>query len=195
METLIPGMGDALLVVDVQNDFLPGGSLGVPDGDRVLAPINKAIAVFLARGLPVFASRDWHPVSHCSFREQGGPWPVHCVADTPGAAFSSALDLPATAVLVYKAARVDEEAYSVFGGTGFEGILRRAGVRRIFIGGLATDYCVLATTRDARLLGFSVVVLADAVCAVDVTPGDGERAMAEMRRLGAQFATSSGLQP
>ncbi len=193
MDKLIPGVGDALLVVDVQNDFLPGGALGVPDGDRVLAPINKAIAVFLARGLPIFASRDWHPVGHCSFREQGGPWPVHCVAGTPGAAFSSALDLPATATLVYKATRVDEEAYSVFGGTGFEGMLRSAGVRRIFIGGLATDYCVLATTRDARLLGVSVVVLADAVCAVNVKPGDDERALAEMRQLGAQFITSEEL--
>jgi nicotinamidase/pyrazinamidase len=186
---LMPHAGDALLVVDVQNDFLPGGSLGVPDGGRVLAPINNAIAVFLSQGLPIFASRDWHPVNHCSFREQGGPWPPHCMADTPGAAFSSALNLPATATLIYKATREDEEAYSVFGGTGFEGMLRRAGVRRIFIGGLATDYCVLATTRDACLLGFSVVVLTDAVCAVEVHPGDGERALTEMRQLGAQFVT------
>jgi nicotinamidase/pyrazinamidase len=193
MDKLIPGDGDALLVVDVQNDFLPGGALGVPDGDRVLAPINKAIAVFLAHELPIFASRDWHPVGHCSFREQGGPWPVHCVAGTPGAAFSSALDLPAIATLVYKATRVDEEAYSVFGGTGFEGMLRSAGVRRIFIGGLATDYCVLATTRDARMRGFGVVVLTDAVCAVNVQPGDGERALAEMKQLGARFATSGEL--
>jgi nicotinamidase/pyrazinamidase len=190
---LIPDVGDALLVVDVQNDFLPGGSLGVPEGDRVLPPINNAIAVFLARGLPIFASRDWHPANHCSFRPQGGLWPPHCVAGTPGAAFSSALNLPATATLIYKATRVDEEAYSVFGGTGFEGMLRRAGVRRIIIGGLATDYCVLATTRDACLLGFSVVVLTDAVCAVDVHPGDGKRALAEMRRLGAQCATSESL--
>ena len=185
--------GDALLVVDVQNDFLPGGALGVPDGDRVLVPINNAIAVFLAHGLPIFASRDWHPANHCSFREQGGPWPPHCMADTPGAAFSPALNLPASATLLYKATRVDEEAYSVFGGTGFEGMLRRAGVRRIFVGGLATDYCVLATARDACLLGFSVVVLTDAVCAVDVQPGDGARALAEMRRLGAQFAESKDL--
>lgn len=193
MNDLIPAAGDALLIVDVQNDFLPGGALGVPDGDRVLVPINHAIAVFRARGLPIFASRDWHPANHCSFREQGGPWPPHCVADSPGAAFSSALNLPATATLLYKATRVDEEAYSVFGGTGFEGMLRRARVRRIIVGGLATDYCVLATTRDACLLGFSVVVLTDAVCAVDVQPGDGERALTEMRRLGAQFAESKDL--
>lgn len=193
MDKMKPGVGDALLIVDVQYDFLPGGALGVPDGDRVLAPINNAIALFRARGLPIFASRDWHPANHCSFREQGGPWPPHCVADTAGAAFSSDLDLPATATLIYKATRVDEEAYSVFGGTGFEGMLRAAGVRRIFIGGLATDYCVLATTRDACLLGFSVVVLTDAVCAVDVHPGDGERALAEMRQLCAQFTTSKEL--
>jgi nicotinamidase/pyrazinamidase len=195
MQKLIPDVGDALLVVDVQNDFLPGGALGVPDGDRVLAPINNAIALFVSRGLPVFASRDWHPANHCSFKEQGGPWPVHCVADSAGAAFSSELDLPANATLVYKATRVDEEAYSVFGGTGFEGMLRRAGVKRIFVGGLATDYCVLATTRDACLLGFSVVVLVDAVCAVDVHPGDGERALGEMRNLGAQLAESKELVP
>lgn len=193
MDKLIPGSGDALLIVDVQNDFLPGGALGVPDGDRVLAPINKAIEVFLAHGLSIFASRDWHPAGHCSFREQGGPWPAHCVADTPGAAFSSALDLPATAILIYKATRVDEEAYSVFGGTGFEGMLRHAGVRRIFIGGLATDYCVLATTRDALMRGFGVVVLTDAVCAVNVQSGDDERALAEMGQLGARFATSGEL--
>lgn len=193
MNDLFPAASDALLIVDVQNDFLPGGALGVPDGDRVLLPINHAIAIFLARALPIFASRDWHPAHHCSFREQGGPWPPHCVADSPGAAFSSALNLPATATLLYKATRVDEEAYSVFGGTGFEGMLRRAGVRRIIVGGLATDYCVLATTRDACLLGFGVVVLTDAVCAVDVQPGDGGRALAEMRRLGAQFAESKDL--
>lgn len=193
MNDLLPAAGDALLIVDVQNDFLPGGALGVPDGDRVLVPINNTIAVFRTRGLPIFASRDWHPANHCSFRKQGGPWPPHCVADSHGAAFSSALNLPATATLLYKATRVDEEAYSVFGGTGFEGMLRRAGVRRIFVGGLATDYCVLATTRDACLLGFSVIVLTDAVCAVDVQPGDGERALVEMRRLGAQFAESKDL--
>lgn len=193
MDRRMPAQGDALLIVDVQNDFLPGGALGVPDGDRVLAPANRAIAAFRAHGLPVYASRDWHPANHCSFHAQGGPWPVHCVADSPGAAFAAALELPADATLVYKASRADEEAYSVFGGTGFEGMLRRAGVRRIFVGGLATDYCVLATVRDARLLGFGVVVLADAVCAVEVQPGDGERALAEMRRLGAQFATSAEL--
>lgn len=193
MDRGMPVQGDALLIVDVQNDFLPGGALGVPGGDRVLAPINRAIAAFLARGLPVYASRDWHPANHCSFRAQGGPWPVHCVADSHGAAFAAALELPGNATLVYKASRADEEAYSVFGGTGFEGMLRRAGVRRIFVGGLATDYCVLATVRDARLLGFGAVVLADAVCAVEVQPGDGERALAEMRRLGAQFVTSAEL--
>lgn len=187
MNKQMPGTGDALLIVDVQNDFLPGGSLGVPNGDRVIDPINHAIALFSQHNLPIFASRDWHPPRHCSFREQGGRWPVHCVADTPGAAFSSALALPKKSILVYKATRVDEEAYSVFGGTGFEGMLRLLGVNRIFIGGLATDYCVLATTRDACLLGFSVVVLSDAVCGVESRHGDSERALAEMRGVGAQF--------
>jgi nicotinamidase/pyrazinamidase len=185
---------DALLIVDVQNDFLPGGSLGVPRGDGVIAPLNRAIALFTARARPVFASRDWHPARHCSFREQGGPWPPHCVVGTPGADFAPGLALPASAVMVFKATRADEESYSVFGGTGFEGMLRAASARRIVVGGLATDYCVLATTRDARLLGFAVVVLSDAVRAVDVQPGDGTRALEEMARLGATFATTDELQ-
>jgi len=192
--SIVVGAGDVLLLVDVQNDFLPGGSLGVPRGDEVIAPLNRAIGLFMARSRPVFASRDWHPVRHCSFREQGGPWPPHCVVGSPGADFAPGLALPASAVMVFKATRADEESYSVFGGTGFEGMLRAAGARRIVIGGLATDYCVLATTRDARLLGFAVVVLIDAVRAVDVRAGDGTRALEEMARLGAVLATADELQ-
>ena len=192
--SIVVGAGDVLLLVDVQNDFLPGGSLGVPCGDEVIAPLNRAIGLFMARSRPVFASRDWHPVRHCSFREQGGPWPPHCVVGSPGADFAPGLALPASAVMVFKATRADEESYSVFGGTGFEGMLRAAGAQRIVIGGLATDYCVLATTRDARLLGFAVVVLVDAVRAVDVRAGDGARALEEMVRLGAVMAKADELQ-
>lgn len=181
-----PQPGDALVVVDVQNDFLPGGKLAVPRGDAVIAPLNRMIARFVAAGLPVYATRDWHPPDHCSFRERGGPWPPHCVAGSEGAAFPSALELPSAVRVVSKATTAQEEAYSGFQGTDLAAQLRAAGVRRVFVGGLATDYCVLATVRDALREGFAAVVLGDAVRAVDVKPGDGAAALAEMARCGAQ---------
>lgn len=181
--------GDVLLVTDIQNDFLPGGSLAVPGGDAVIPLLNRYIAAFVARDLPVYATRDWHPERHCSFRAQGGPWPVHCVADSPGAAFAPALALPAGAPVISKATSAFREAYSSFQGTPLDSRLRTAGVRRIFIGGLATDYCILNSVREALRLGYTVFVLADAVRAVDVQPGDGERALGEMARLGAQAIT------
>jgi nicotinamidase/pyrazinamidase len=183
-----PGRGDALVVVDVQNDFV-SGSLAVPDAAAVIAPLNRAVATFRACGLPVFATRDWHPPDHCSFVAQGGTWPVHCVAGTPGADYAPGFKLGPDAIPVYKGTRTDAEAYSTFAGTPLANELRTRGVHRLFIGGLATDYCVLNSTRDALAEGFAVVVLADAVRAVDVHPGDGLRAEAEMRRLGAHFAT------
>lgn len=178
--------GDALIVVDVQNDFLPGGSLAVPDGDAVVPVLNAAMAEFEQRGLPIFATRDWHPANHCSFRAQGGPWPPHCVAHSEGAVFAPALRLPAAATIVSKATTADKDAYSGFSGTDLDRLLRAAGVRRVFVGGLATDYCVLNTVRDARASGYEVVLLLDAIRAVDVNPGDGDRAIAEMKQLGAQ---------
>ena len=182
-----PQRGDALVIVDVQNDFLPGGALAVPHGDEVVPVLNRWIERFTARGLPVVATRDWHPPDHCSFRERGGPWPVHCVAGTEGAAFAPALRLPADALVISKATEPDREAYSGFEGTDLAERLRGLGVRRLFVGGLATDYCVLSTVRDARREGFDVVLLEDAVRAVDVQPGDGARALEEMRRLGAEL--------
>lgn len=182
--------GDALLVVDVQRDFLPGGALAVPAGDRVIAPLNDGLDAFTAAGRPLYASRDWHPADHVSFHAQGGPWPVHCVAGTPGAAFPAALHLPPETVVISKAQQRDREAYSAFAGTDLAQQLRRAGLRRLFVGGLATDYCVLRTVLDARWLGFEVVVLRDAIAAVDAEPGDGERAIAEMQRAGASFVDS-----
>ena len=177
--------GDALLIVDVQQDFLPGGSLGVPDGDAVVAPLNQWIAEFAAAGKPVFATRDWHPLEHCSFLAQGGPWPVHCVAGTTGAGFAADLRLCADAVIVSKATGRDADAYSGFAGTNLHAQLQAAAVRRLFVGGLATDYCVLNSVLDALRLGYGVVLLTDAMRAVDVQPGDGERAMAQMIAAGA----------
>ncbi|MDB5747963.1 MAG: nicotinamidase [Massilia sp.] len=176
---------DALLVVDMQYDFLPGGSLGVPGGDQVLGPINRLIKLFGEQGLPVYASRDWHPGDHCSFAARGGPWPPHCVAGTRGAAFSDALRLPPDAIVVSKAETADVDAYSAFNGTGLAGQLRARGVRRVAVCGLATDYCVLNTALDARANGFDVLVVPQAMRAVDVNPGDGERAIAAMVERGA----------
>jgi nicotinamidase/pyrazinamidase len=177
--------GDALLIVDVQNDFLPGGALGVPAGDEVVPVLNRYLGEWRARGLPVFATRDWHPPGHCSFRERGGPWPPHCVAESQGARFASALDLPPTTVVISKSTMVDQDAYSGFQGTDLDDRLRRAEVRRVFVGGLATDYCVVSTVRDALARGYRTIVLADAIRAVDVHPDDGRKAKEEMGRLGA----------
>jgi nicotinamidase/pyrazinamidase len=194
-----PGPGDALLVVDVQNDFLPGGALGIDGGDAVVAPLNRLLAAWRARGLPVYLTRDWHPPGHCSFAAQGGPWPVHCVAGSFGAEFSPRLERAPGDVVVSKATRVDRDAYSALDGTQLADELARAGVRRVFIGGLATDYCVRATGLDARAANFDVVVLRDAVCAVDVQPDDGQRALSELAAAGAVLATTdevlAGLEP
>lgn len=193
MNNLILVSGDALLVVDVQNDFLPGGSLAVPDGDAVVPVLNRCIALFSEKQLPVFASRDWHPPNHCSFRAQGGPWPPHCVAGSPGAAFASELALPPGSTVISKAGTPERDAYSAFGGTDLAARLAAAKIKRLFMGGLATDYCVLNTVQDALALGFAVVLLTDAVRAVEVAPGDGARALAEMQSGGAHCATSREL--
>jgi nicotinamidase/pyrazinamidase len=190
-----PAAGDALIVVDVQNDFLPGGALAVPQGDAVVPVLNLYLAAFHAKGLPIYATRDWHPGNHCSFKARGGPWPPHCVAATAGAAFAQDLRLPVETVVISKADTADKEAYSGFEGTDLDARLKRAGVRRVFVGGLATDYCVLNTVKDARRLGYTVCMLTDAIRAVDVQPGDGERALATMQQLGAQPMTLRELAP
>jgi len=180
-----PGPGDALVVVDVQNDFLPGGSLAVDDGQAVVPTLDAAMAEFERLRLPLFASRDWHPVDHCSFTARGGPWPPHCVAGTPGAAFADDLRMPPATIVISKATTVDRDAYSAFDGTDLDARLKAARVRRIFVGGLATDYCVLNTVRDACRMGYAVVLLLDAIRAVDVRPGDGDRAIVQMQQAGA----------
>jgi len=180
---------DALIIVDVQNDFLPGGSLAVPDGDAVLPVLNEYLQYFTQARCAIYATRDWHPDNHCSFREQGGPWPPHCIAGTTGAAFSDALELPADATIISKATTADRDAYSGFEGTDLAERCREASCRELFIGGLATDYCVLNTVLDACCEGFSVHVLRDAIRAVEVETGDGERAIEQMKQNGADFLT------
>ena len=184
---LLEDPGDALLVVDVQRDFLPGGALGVADGDAVIAPLNGYLARAQRTGATVVASRDWHPTDHCSFRAQGGPWPPHCVAGTPGAQFASELRLPLQAHVIDKAIHSDRDAYSAFQDTGLAQALRAQGIRRLAVGGLATDYCVLQSVLDALSAGFEVFVLEDAIRAVDVSPGDGDKAKEQMRQAGARL--------
>jgi nicotinamidase/pyrazinamidase len=187
--------GDALIAVDVQNDFLPGGSLAVPHGDAVVPALNRYLAAFAARALPVFATRDWHPARHCSFKAQGGIWPPHCIAASCGAEFALTLALPDGAVIISKADTPEADSYSGFGGTDLAARLRAAGATRLFIGGLATDYCVLNTVKDAIGEGFEVLLLVDAIRAVDVQPGDGARAERQMQRLGARSIRYEDLAP
>lgn len=190
---ITPQRGDALIVVDVQNDFLPGGMLAVPEGDQVIAPLNRCMELFQGRGLPVYVTRDWHPANHCSFQAQGGPWPDHCVQGSPGAEFSPLLKTPAAARLVSKAMDPARENYSDFEGTGLDEQLKELDVTRVFVGGLATDYCVLNTVRDALGLGYQVCLLVDAIRAVNVHPDDGQKAIREMTGLGAQPIASGDL--
>lgn len=175
----------ALVIVDLQNDFLPGGKLAVPEGDKVIPPLNCHIHRFQQNERPIFATRDWHPADHCSFKSQGGRWPAHCVADTPGAQFATSLELPSSATIISKGTSARKEAYSGFEGTDLEARLREASIDTLYVGGLATDYCVLNTVKDGLRLGFKVVLLTEAIRAVNVRPGDGARAEHEMLRRGA----------
>ncbi len=186
--------GDALIAVDVQRDFLPGGSLAVPDGHEVVAVLNDYISRFQQEGLCVVATRDWHPRNHCSFDAQGGTWPPHCVQDSDGAAFADELELSEDVIVISKGTRKDADAYSGFEDTDLEAHLRQRGVERLFIGGLATDYCVLATVTDGLEAGFDVVLLRDAVRAVGVKPTDEAEALAAMREAGARSIKLSSLE-
>jgi nicotinamidase/pyrazinamidase len=177
--------GDGLLIVDVQNDFCPGGSLAVADGDAVVPVLNRWISATGKAGVPVYASRCWHPKGHASFAERGGPWPPHCVQNTRGADFHSDLTLPSGAAIISKGTDVDRDDYSAFHSPELAERLRRDGVRRLSVGGLALDYCVRATVLDAMKAGFEVSLIRAATRAVEVETGDGERALSEMRAAGA----------
>jgi len=192
MTVLIDPARDALVIVDVQNDFCPGGALGVREGDRVVPVLNRYAERFAARGAPVFVSRDWHPAETTHFRPYGGVWPPHCVQGTPGAAFHPDLVLPSGTEIVSKGMDPHADAYSCFDAEASDGLpfaaaLGERGVSRLFVGGLATDYCVRATVVDGVQAGFEMVVLEDAVAAVDLAPGDGAKALEEMRAAGAQL--------
>jgi nicotinamidase/pyrazinamidase len=181
--------GDALIVVDVQIDFCPGGALPIERGDEVVPVLNRWIAAASHAGVPVYASRDWHPAHHLSFRESGGQWPPHCLQDSHGARFHPDLKLPASPVIVTKGVRFDRDQYSVFDETGLATELRARGVKRVWVGGLAQDVCVRATVLDARRLGFEAVVIRDGTR--PVTPVGGDEANEEMGRAGAHFETTT----
>ncbi len=179
--------GDALSVVDLQKDFCPGGALAVPEGDQVVGVMNRWIRAAERVGAVIVISRDWHPPNHCSFETEGGPWPVHCVQNTPGAEYHADLYFPLCAFYVDKARDPDRESYSDFAGTGLSQSLRRSEVQRIFIGGLALDYCVKATALDGLAEGFEVHLILPATRAVNVNPGDGTKALNEMRSAGVSI--------
>jgi len=176
----------ALIVVDVQNDFCPGGSLAVAHGDEVVAPLNKLMAEFLEHGEPVFKSRDWHPANTKHFADQGGIWPPHCVQETKGAEFHPDL-LDDIHIRTVSKGLGDTDCYSAFDETDLDLQLRRLNIEELWVGGLATDYCVKETVLGGLRRGYKVKALKDAMRAVDVNPGDGERALQEMRDAGAEI--------
>jgi nicotinamidase/pyrazinamidase len=160
--------GDGLLIVDVQNDFCPGGALPIPNGDRVVSVLNRWIAAAQARGLPVYASRDWHPLRHPSFQQEGGDWPPHCLQDSPGARFHPDLQLPADTKVVTKGTRFDHDQLSAFHDTGLHARLHGDGVRRLWVGGLAQDVCVSASALEALQHGYDVWLIPDGSLPVHV---------------------------
>ncbi|OFW02590.1 MAG: nicotinamidase [Acidobacteria bacterium RIFCSPLOWO2_02_FULL_68_18] len=187
----------ALLIVDVQRDFCPGGALAAPEGDRVVQPLNRYIEQAAAHGWPVYASRDWHPQVTRHFRPYGGEWPVHCVEHTRGAEFHPDLRLPPSAIVVSKGQSPEKPGYSAFEGHTPAGRtladdLRARQIDHLFVGGIATDYCVKHSVLDARRAGLDVTVLADAIAGVDRQPGDSSGALEEMRAAGAKVTESAG---
>lgn len=179
--------GDGLLIIDVQKDFCPGGALAIEEGDRIIPILNDWIRKARRAGLPVYASRDWHPEGHISFKTQGGPWPPHCIQDSDGAEFHRDLQLPDDVVKITKGVRFDQDQNSAFDETGLSEQLRHDGVRRLFIGGLALDLCVLASVVDARKAGFEVQVIEDATRPANKK--DARKALAKIKESGAEIAT------
>jgi nicotinamidase/pyrazinamidase len=180
---------DCLMITDLQNDFCPGGALAVAEGDLLVEPVNQLMPLFPH----VIASQDWHPKNHCSFKSQGGPWSPHCIQNTRGADFHPKLNKQGIHFRVHKAQFPDRDAYSAFQETDLKEELVKRKVKRIFLTGLATDYCVKHTALDALKHGFDVVVLTDLVRAIDAQPGDGEKALREIEKAGGVLTTSESL--
>lgn len=184
---------DALLVVDMQNDFLPGGSLAVSGSDMIIPVINSYLDTFTKAGQPIFASRDYHPANHMSFVAQQGQWPPHCVAGTSGAEFHPALHFSDNTIIISKGTAQDKEAYSALESTGLASMLHDHDIRRVFVCGVATDYCVHASAKDLLTEKFEVILLTDAIKAVDLVAGDGDKAITELKALGATQITFNNL--
>ena len=185
---------DALIIVDVQVDFCPGGALPVPEGDKIIPVLNEYIKRFDEVGALIIATRDWHPPNHSSFKTYGGLWPPHCIQGTDGAKFHPDLRLPKRTKIISKATDPSKEAYSGFEGTGLSEELKKIGIKRVFVGGLATEYCVKNTVLDALKYGFEVFLLEDAIKGIDVNPGDVNRAIEEMLQKGAKKITLSDVE-
>ena len=178
------------MVVDVQRDFCSGGALPVREGDEVVPRINRVVMAFERGRIPIFFTRDWHPRDHASFKGQGGVWPPHCIQESVGAEFHPALRIPIRSNIISKGNDSKTEAYSGFQGTDLEARLKKLGVGRVFLCGLATDYCVKESAIDARHAGFAVDVIQDCIGAVDAKPGDGKKAISDMRKAGARITSS-----
>jgi nicotinamidase/pyrazinamidase len=188
-----------LLIVDVQNDFCPGGAMAIQDGDKVIAPLNALSAALAAAGAHVAATQDWHPAGHSSFGQGQGLWPDHCVQGTKGAAFHDKLELKPVNLIIRKGFRPGLDSYSAFfendrcSATGLEGAIKQLNIETVVIGGLAMDYCVFYSAMDSRRLGFNTIVVSDAVRGVNSPEGSVEKAIAEMKANGITFADSAQL--
>jgi len=184
----------ALLIVDVQNDFCPGGALAVPEGDKIIPPLNKYIKIFSKAKLPIFASRDWHPVRTKHFRDFGGVWPAHCIQNTRGASFHPKLKLSKNTIILSKGMGSEKDSYSAFQvedsrGMKLLNLLNLFGIKELYVGGLATDYCVKSSVIDAAKFGFKVRLLMDAIKGVNLKPQDSEKSIREMVKNGAKKVT------
>ncbi|MBU1727633.1 MAG: bifunctional nicotinamidase/pyrazinamidase [Candidatus Omnitrophica bacterium] len=181
----------ALLIVDVQNDFCPNGALGVPQGNKIIPVINRYINFFKRKDLPIFITRDWHPVRTRHFKDFGGAWPAHCIQNTPGAQFHPDLKVPAGAIMLYKGMDPEKDSYSAFQAEDISGmtlvkLLAFKGIKELYIAGLATDYCVKFTSIDALKQGFKIKILIDAIKGVNLKPKDSENAIKQITKMGAK---------
>lgn len=186
----------ALLIIDVQNDFCPGGSLPVHEGDRIVPVLNRYIELFREWELPIFASRDWHPTITSHFRDYGGIWPAHCIQGSEGARFHRGLALPEETIIISKGQDPNRDAYSAFQATTESGVsfpeqLEAMAIKKLYVGGLATDYCVKESVLDGLRRGLEIILLEDAVRGVDLNPCDSAKAIEEMARAGAVLTNLS----
>lgn len=184
-------MKTALIIVDLQNDFCPGGALPVPEGDRIVPVLNRVMHLFPF----IVTTQDWHPLNHCSFKSQGGPWPPHCIQRTPGAELHPGLDTRSVGLSILKGTLPEQDAYSGFGGTSLADNLKNYGIQSVYLAGLATDYCVKNTALDALKYGFETYLLTDLMRGIEAQKGDIEKALQTVQNAGARIMESMDLDP